>query len=57
MKDLKDLFEKIDLIKALAVIVAGAALIACVVTGPREATLVLGGGLAGCLGAVAPTKT
>lgn len=53
---MKDLFEKINLVEALVVVVTGAALIACVVTGQQEATLALGGGLVGYLGAVVPSK-
>lgn len=53
---MKDLFEKINLVEALVVMVTGAALIACVVTGQQEATLALGGGLVGYLGAVVPSK-
>ena len=54
---MKDLFEKINLVEALVVLVTGAALVACVVTGQQEAVLALGGGLVGYLGAVVPSKT
>lgn len=53
---MKDMFEKINVVEALVVIVTGAALVACVVTGQQEATLALGGGLVGYLGAVVPSK-
>lgn len=53
---MKDLFEKINVVEALVVIVTGVALIACVMTGQQEATLALGGGLVGYLGAVVPGK-
>lgn len=53
---MKDLFEKINLVEALVVIVTGAALIASVVTDQQEAVLALGGGLVGYLGAVVPSK-
>lgn len=53
---MKDLFEKINVVEALVVIVTGVALIACVVTGQQEATLALGGGLVGYLGGVIPSK-
>lgn len=53
---MKDLFEKINLVEALVVLVTGAALVACVVTGQQEAVLALGGGLVGYLGAVVPSK-
>ena len=54
---MKDMFEKINVVEALVVIVTGAALVACVVTGQQEATLALGGGLVGYLGAVVPSKS
>lgn len=54
---MKDLFEKINVVEALVVIVTGAALVACVVTGQQDAVLALGGGLVGYLGAVVPSKT
>lgn len=54
---MKDLFEKINVVDALVVIVTGAALVACVVTGQSDAVLALGGGLVGYLGAVVPSKT
>lgn len=54
---MKDLFEKINLVEALVVLVTGAALVACVVTGQQDAVLALGGGLVGYLGAVVPSKT
>lgn len=44
------LFEKINIVEALVVIVTGAALVASVVTGQNEAVLALGGGLVGYLG-------
>lgn len=52
---MKDILEKINVVEALVVIVTGAALIACVVTGQQEAVLALGGGLVGYLGAVVPS--
>lgn len=48
-----NLFKKIDVVELAVVIVTGAALIACVVTGQQEAVLALGGGLVGYLGGVA----
>lgn len=53
---MKELFEKINLVEALVVLVAGAALIICALTGQQEGMLALGGGLVGYLGAVVPTK-
>ena len=53
---MKDLFEKINLVEALVVLVAGVALIICAVTGQQEGMLALGGGLIGYLGAVVPQK-
>lgn len=53
---MKDLFEKINLVEALVVLVAGAALIICALTGQQEGMLALGGGLVGYLGAVVPSK-
>ena len=53
---MKDLFEKINLVEALVVLVTGAALVASVVTGQQEAVLALGGGLVGYLGAVVPSN-
>ena len=47
-----NLFKKIDVVELAVVIVTGAALIACVVTGQQEAVLALGGGLVGYLGGV-----
>lgn len=54
---MKDVLEKVNVVEALVVVMTGAALIACVVTGQQEAVLALGGGLVGYLGAVVPTKT
>lgn len=48
-----NLFKKIDVVELAVVVVTGAALIACVVTGQQEAVLALGGGLVGYLGGVA----
>lgn len=53
---MKELFEKINLVEALVVLVAGAALIICALTGQQEGMLALGGGLVGYLGAVVPAK-
>lgn len=53
---MKDLFEKINLVEALVVLVAGAALIICALTGQQDGMLALGGGLVGYLGAVVPSK-
>lgn len=53
---MKDIIEKVNVVEALVVLVTGAALIACVVTGQQEAVLALGGGLVGYLGAVVPSK-
>ena len=47
-----NIFKKIDVVELAVVIVTGAALIACVVTGQQEAVLALGGGLVGYLGGV-----
>lgn len=47
-----NLFKKIDVVELAVVVVTGAALIACVVTGQQEAVLALGGGLVGYLGGV-----
>lgn len=47
-----NLFKRIDVVELAVVIVTGAALIACVVTGQQEAVLALGGGLVGYLGGV-----
>lgn len=54
---MKDVLEKINLVEAMVVVVAGAALIICAVTGQQEGMLALGGGLVGYLGAVVPSKT
>ena len=51
------MFEKINVVEALVVLVAGAALIVCAMTGQQEGLLALGGGLVGYLGAVVPSKT
>lgn len=53
---MKDVLEKINLVEAMVVVVAGAALIICAVTGQQEGMLALGGGLVGYLGAVVPGK-
>lgn len=53
---MKDLFEKINVVEALVVVVAGAALIICALTHQQEGMLALGGGLVGYLGAVVPSK-
>lgn len=53
---MKDLFEKINVVEALVVIVTGIALVACVLTDQREATLALGGGLVGYLGGVTTVR-
>lgn len=53
---MKDLFEKINIVEALVVVVAGAALIICALTRQQEGMLALGGGLVGYLGAVVPSK-
>ena len=47
-----NIFKRIDVVELAVVIVTGAALIACVVTGQQEAVLALGGGLVGYLGGV-----
>lgn len=47
---MKDLFEKINLVQALVVLVAGAALVICAITEQKEGMLALGGGLVGYLG-------
>lgn len=54
---MKEIFEKINIVEAMVVVVAGAALIICAVTGQQEGMLALGGGLVGYLGAVVPSKT
>ena len=53
---MKDLFEKINVVEALVVIVTGAALVASVMTNQQEAVLALGGGLVGYLGGVTTVK-
>lgn len=50
------MFEKINVVEALVVLVSGAALIVCAMTGQQEGLLALGGGLVGYLGAVVPSK-
>lgn len=47
---MKDMFEKINVVDALVVIITGVALVACVVTKQSDAILALGGGLVGYLG-------
>ncbi|MBR3866931.1 MAG: hypothetical protein IKM54_03960 [Butyricicoccus sp.] len=49
---MNNLFDKINVVELAVVLVTGAALIACVVTGQQDAVLALGGGLVGYLGAV-----
>lgn len=44
------MFKKIDVTQLAVVLVAGAAMIACVFVGQQEAVLALGGGLVGYLG-------
>lgn len=53
---MKDVLEKINIVDALAITFTGAALIAAVILGQKDAVLALGGGLVGYLGAVVPTS-
>lgn len=53
---MKKLIKKIDVVELAVVLVTGAALIACVMTGQQEAVLALGGGLVGYLGGVTTGK-
>lgn len=50
------MFEKINVVDAIAITFTGVALIAAVVLGQKDAVLALGGGLVGYLGAVVPSK-
>lgn len=47
---MKEIFEKVNIVDAGVVVVTGAALIICAVTGQQEGLLALGGGLVGYLG-------